>query len=171
MSLVFQYGSNTSVNRLNSTTRLNGDANLIGPAYTKEKFELDFTVLSKNNNCAAGDIVPEGNNHIWGVIYKIPDNLIFRNLSGKRKSLDAIEGEGGNYERIRIQVDSNGSTLPVLTYVVRNRQSGLKTSVAYASEIINGLKSHDIPQHYIEYAYERILLNNESLHGQLPPIT
>lgn len=173
MSLVFQYGSNISVQRLNSAERLNGDAKFVGPAYTHDKYELDFTVWSKTNNCAAADIVPEGNRQIWGVVYEIPDNLIYRHLSGTRKSLDEIEGEGGNYERSEIQVISNGNTnntIPVLTYVVRERKSKLKTSAIYASEIINGLKSHDIPRAYLEYVYNRILLNNGALKGELPSI-
>jgi len=173
MPLVFQYGSNTSVVRLNSPKRLNGDARVVGPAYTSDKYELDFTVWSKTNNCAAADIVPAGNTHIWGVVYEIPREIIYRNLSGARKSLDAIEGEGGNYQREEIQVVFNGdtsNTVPVLTYVVRERKPGGKTSAAYASEIINGLKSHGIQSDYLEYVYNRILLNNGALKGKLPSI-
>ncbi len=170
MSLVFQYGSNTSVHRLNSAKRLDGAARVVGPAYTQDKYDLDFTVWSKTNNCAAADIVPKGNTQIWGVVYEIPDNLIYRHSSGTKKSLDAIEGEGGNYERVQIQVISNGNTIPVLTYVVRKREVGLATSAKYASIIINGLKSHDIPEEYLEYVYNRILFNNRALQSELPSI-
>jgi len=173
MSLVFQYGSNTSVERLNSSHRLNGAAKVIAPAYTVDNYELDFTVWSESNSCAAADIVPEGSTRIWGVIYEIPDELIYRDLSGSKKSLDAIEGEGGNYKRTEIQVISNdddNSTISILTYVVRKRKKNLLTSAAYASEIIKGLKSHDIPIEYLGYVYKRILSNNSALCGQLPGI-
>ena len=173
MSLVFQYGSNTAVQRLNSTKRLNGAAEIVAPACTNDHHELDFTVWSKTNNCAAADIVPGGNRPIWGILYEIPDDLIYRKLSGSRKSLDAIEGEGGNYQRIKIDVrpqDDANNIISVLTYVVRERSTGLLTSAAYASEILNGLSSHNIPKEYIAYVHERILLNNEELRDKLPEI-
>jgi hypothetical protein len=46
--LVFQYGSNTSPERLNSSNRLNGAAKVIGKVITENTFEFDFTVYSKN---------------------------------------------------------------------------------------------------------------------------
>lgn len=173
MSLVFQYGSNTSVQRLNSPKRLKGAAKVISPAYTSDLYEFDFTVWSKTNKCAAADIVPGGNTRIWGVLYEIPDNLIYRELSGERKSLDAIEGEGGNYQRINVDVIQQydaGKIISVLTYVVRERRSGLLTSAEYASEILNGLKSHDIPKEYVAYVHKRILLNNQDLSDKLPEL-
>jgi gamma-glutamylcyclotransferase (GGCT)/AIG2-like uncharacterized protein YtfP len=174
MPIVFQYGSNTSVKRLNSAKRLNGGAEVIGLAYTQDEFELDFTVWSKTNQCAAADILPGGQTSIWGVLYDIPEELIYRNLSGNRKSLDAIEGEGGNYKRTDIQVITSADeseTISAITYVVRQKQQQLKTSLAYASEIINGLKSHKVPRVYLEYVNTRIILNNPELEGFLPSIT
>jgi hypothetical protein len=47
MAIVFQYGSNMSVARLNCTDCLAGDAKLIGVARTVESYELAFTVWSK----------------------------------------------------------------------------------------------------------------------------
>jgi hypothetical protein len=173
MSLVFQYGSNTSAQRLNSPERLNGAATVISPAYTKNLYELDFTVWSKTNKCAAADIVPDGKTQNWGALYEIPDNLIYRDLSGSRKSLDAVEGEGGNYQRVEIDVISQNDAnkiITVLTYVVRERSAGLITSAEYASEILAGLVSHDIPKEYVAYVRKRILLNNESLSDKLPEI-
>jgi len=173
MSLVFQYGSNTLVERLNSSERLNGGAKVVGTAYTFEKFDLDFTVWSRSNHCAAADIVPQGSMHIWGVLYEIPDNLIYRQLSGARKSLDAIEGEGGNYQRKDIQVilsNDKSSIISVLTYVVRERRSELKTSSAYASEILKGLKTHNMPKNYLRYVYGQILKNNSDIQEEIPSI-
>jgi len=167
MSLVFQYGSNTSVYRLNSKSRLDGAARIIGPAYTREKFDMDFTVWSKSNNCAAADIVPKGSTHIWGILYEIPDNRIFRKYSKGNRTLDQIEGEGGNYTRIKIEGIQNDKLFSALTYVVQNRRSGLMTSLDYASNIITGLRSQEIPSEYIEYVRQRIIRNNESLRNLL----
>src|ERR1043165_4196897 len=102
MAYVFQYGSNTLTSRLNSESRLRGDARSLGAVYAEKDFELDFTVSSITNRCAAADIVPGGGRKIWGVLYESPDYLIRRETSGDRKSLDAIEGT--KYERRRISL-------------------------------------------------------------------
>jgi len=47
MALVFQYGSNMSVARLNSDDRLAGDAKVVCVATTIEPFDLVFSVWSK----------------------------------------------------------------------------------------------------------------------------
>ncbi len=104
MALVFQYGSNMSSKRINSDSRLKGDASVIGVANAKKDFELVFDIDSKSNKCAAADITHVSGRRIWGVLYEIADRLICRDTSGARKSLDEIEGEGSNYqERIKRQ--------------------------------------------------------------------
>jgi hypothetical protein len=164
MALVFQYGSNTHFDRLNANDRLRGDARPVGVACTKDSFELDFDVWSKGNKCAAADLMPGLGRKIWGVLYEIPDYLIHRETSGKRKSLDAIEGEGINYTRREIALTKlDGESIKAMTYVVRNRISGHKTSLEYASHIVIGLREHNVPSEYIDYVKERIVANNPSL--------
>lgn len=167
MAFVFQYGSNMSVARLNHSTRLLGDAVPIGLAATIDTFDLEFTVWSKSNNCAAADIVPNDNGRIiMGVCYEIPDYLITRDTANAqgRKSLDAIEGEGTNYFRTDIQVALiDGTQRNVVTYVVKNRRSGLKTDIAYAAHILDGLREHTFDQNYKNYVVSQIVLNNPNL--------
>jgi AIG2-like family len=171
MALVFQYGSNADSERLNSTTRLQGEAKPIGIAYTEQDFELDFTVWSKTNACAAADIVPCSGRKIWGVIYEIPDYLIKRETApSNRKSLDSIEGAGTNYKRIPIDLRYlNG--LPVegetITYVVLKRTSDIQTSLEYASHILKGLREQKVPDEYIEYVKRRIGANNPDLKNEI----
>lgn len=168
MALVFQYGSNTSVQRLNAPDRLCGDARSLGLAFTLEAFELDFTVCSKKNKCAAADIIPNSGRQIWGVLYEIPDNLISRDTSGKRKSLDEIEGK--KYERMKIRVckaiDPETPT-EALTYVVIDREYNLRTSHKYVTYILKGLREHGAPTDYIEYVKGRIINNNPDLSGYI----
>jgi hypothetical protein len=166
--LVFQYGSNTSANRLNSSDRLRGDALDLGLARTEGTFELEFNVWSKNNSCAAADIRPGGSRPVWGVLYDVPDYLIRRETSGTRKSLDAIEGP--SYERQPIVIlRPNGSRLgtPVFTYRVRMPRQGLKTSLAYAAHILAGLREHGTPPDYLDYVRDRIVANNADLAESL----
>lgn len=166
MAYVFQYGSNTMPSRFNSEDRLRGDARSLGAAYTDEEFELKFDVWSRGNNCAAADIVSGRGRRIWGVLYQIPDYLISRETSNNRKSLDAIEGP--RYERRTTAVRySDGTPVneEVTTYIVleSERQHKIQTSLAYCRYIILGLREHNVPNEYIEYAKAQMIANNPSL--------
>ncbi|GAA4441689.1 gamma-glutamylcyclotransferase [Bremerella cremea] len=169
--LVFQYGSNMSSARLNDSRRLNGAASIVGVVSTVETFDFGFTVHSTGNNCAAADIVASPNGRtIFGVLYDIPDELVTRQSAKSvgRKSLDAIEGEGGNYKRITIDVrDSDHNRISASTYVVRIRHSNLITSLEYAQHIVDGLKEHVFPKEYCEYVIEQIERCNPQLKGLL----
>jgi len=170
MALVFQYGSNTSSERLNSNARLRGDARLVGIAQTEDDFELEFTTWSHTNRCAVADIVPGSGRKIWGVVYEIPDYLIRKETSGERKSLDAVEGEGKNYRRVSIAVrlpDGRSFEDEVITYMVTNRTSGLCTSLEYASHIIRGLREHRVPEEYIAYVKAKVIANNPGIKDKI----
>jgi len=171
MALVFQYGSNMSVARLNGEDRLGGDAQPICVARTVELFDLVFTVWSKSNTCAAADLVPgKSGRSIYGVVYEVPDFLLGRDTAKQRnrRSLDAIEGEGTNYDRAMIDLISNdGSTVRATTYLVKDRKADLKTSLAYVRHILNGLHEHNIPAEYCQYVRAKVIENNSDLEHEL----
>src|SRR5689334_20407462 len=100
--LIFQYGSNTSSDRLNSADRLRGDARDLGLARTRDHHILSFTVWSDSNECAAADLIPGGDTPAWGVLYEIPDFLVIKGQGRGRKTLDGIEGP--RYERVQIEI-------------------------------------------------------------------
>lgn len=164
MALVFQYGSNLSEENLNSKERLNGAAIKRGIVFTVSNYELDFNIWSKTNNCAVANLTPNKGREIWGVLYSISDDRIFRSLCETGKTcLDKIEGEGFTYRREFIQVAyPNGNCIKenVITYFGINGKTGLRTSKEYVSHIISGLKSNDIPQDYVNYVIEKITQNN-----------
>jgi len=157
--LIFQYGSNTSQARLNSPDRLNGVAKLLGAVVTKDCFELDFTVFSTKNDCAAADIRFGGGRPIWGALYDIPGDRVVRELAGKRRCLDAIEGR--RYERVSISVcwpDGQEVEGEVWTYTVleAERRTDLQTTEAYGAHILGGLRDLNAPTDYIDYVRGRI---------------
>jgi len=166
MARVFQYGSNMDEDRINSAVRLRGDAKYLFNAKTVDDYELDFTVWSSDNECATADIVRKEGSKVWGVVYDIPDYLVER-VSAKqrgRKSLDGIEGEGKNYQRIRIKVENqSGEIIEATTYEAISKHKGLKTSCAYAEHIIKGLQEHHIPKDYVEKTMRKIIENNPCL--------
>lgn len=171
MALVFQYGSNMSVARLNSPERLAGDARVVGIARTAELFDLAFSVWSKSNECAAANLTKNSTGRsVYGVLYEVPDFLLSRDAAKakNRRSLDAIEGEGTNYVRAMIDViaDDN-ATVRALTYLVKCPKADLKTSAAYVSHILAGLREHGMPVEYWQYVRAKILENNADLKDEL----
>lgn len=169
MALVFQYGSNTLMSRLNSPNKLKGGAKFILVVRTVHRYSFDFTVWSKNNKCAAADLLDGDESQIYGVLYDIPEESIYRHLckTGER-CLDQIEGEGGNYKRIKIEIENlKGEKIKdeVLTYIVNDakRNFEIKTSTEYVSDIISGLKEVKVPEDYIAYIRKKAKLNNDNL--------
>src|SRR5438874_2305074 len=153
--LVFQYGSNTSSKRLNSSDRLQGQARDLGLVRTSENYELTFDTWSKSNKCAASDLRPGGKSPAWGVLYEIPDDLVIGDRQPGRKTLDRIEGP--NYERRLVEVvGADGSPIgqTVYTYTVKNPEEGHQTSPEYVGHILEGLREHGAPQEYIERVHD-----------------
>jgi hypothetical protein len=130
-----------------------------------------FTVWSKSNSCAAADLVPGTmGRSIYGVVYNVPDFLLSRDTARRqnRRSLDEIEGEGANYVRTMIDlIRDDKSTVRGITYVVKVRKTGLKTSFAYVQHILYGLKEHNIPEEYCQYVRSKIIENNSDLRDAL----
>jgi hypothetical protein len=173
MAYVFQYGSNLSTERLDHADRLRGDAKVVGKAVTQAAFKFVFDIWSiADGGRAACDIISGSGRPIWGVVYNIPDFLIERSAAKAcdRKSLDAIEGEGSNYERVPIKLNHpNGSPVveQVITYVGKTRKPGIQTTWDYVRYILLGLKEHDMPLEYRTYVTSQILANNPALLDQM----
>lgn len=171
MTIVFQYGSNMCSARLNSVDRLAGDAKVIGVAKTVDLFEFGFTVWSKTNACAAADIAPSAlGQQIFGVLYEVPDFLMSRDSAKEnhRRSMDAIEGEGVNYVRQVVKLESlDGSRVDALTYVVKDRNFHIKTSMHYVQHIFDGLKENTIPENYRRYVVSQVIANNSDLAQEI----
>jgi hypothetical protein len=178
MAFIFQYGSNLSTERLNHADRLRGDACVVGNAVTQDDYEFAFDIWSiADGGRAAADIVAGCGRKIWGVIYDIPELLIRRETAKPRKSLDTIESEGINYQRVSIKLDwpdDRPVAEPVITYVGLARRSGIQTTWKYVQYILAGLDEHKLPDEYASYVKSRILLNNPDLreviaqHGVIP---
>lgn len=146
---------------------------MVGEAVTQDDYEFEFDIWSEaDGGRAAADIVAGNGRKIWGVIYEIPDYLIRRETAKakQRKSLDAIEGEGGNYERVVIKLqwaDGRPVAEQVITYIGKARRSGIKTTQDYVNHILTGLAEHDFPAEYVSYVKSRILANNPSMMAEI----
>ena len=163
MALVFQYGSNCSVGRLNSPDRLNGAARVVGIAETVEDYCLAFDVWSDGNNCAASDIVRAPGRKVWGVLYEVPDERVRRETCPRgSRSFDAIEGNRYLRETIRVQCP-DGSVVTALTYVVKEPQEGLRTSLDYLRHIVTGLREQGAAEDYIREVKRIAAENNPAI--------
>jgi gamma-glutamylcyclotransferase (GGCT)/AIG2-like uncharacterized protein YtfP len=135
--------------------------------YSSDKgYEIAFDVFSHGRHCAAADIVRKPGGKVWGVLYEIPEYLIGRETAAVagRKSLDAIEGEGTNYERQEIDVRTPaGKIVTALTYTVRNPRGGVKTDIDYVRYIVAGLRERGIPNDYVDKVKQIAITNNPSI--------
>lgn len=149
--LVFQYGSNVDVGRLNSPARLDGIAKLMGLAATVEEFELRFNVYSVGQGCGVANLA-HGGRTIYGALYEIPEERVVRNkgIVGL-KTLDQIEGEGLIYHRKPISICCEGNNYEAVTYLASAETPEQKTTMLYADHITTGLRSLEAPPEYIEY--------------------
>lgn len=100
----------------------------------------------------------------------MPDFLITREtaVQHKRKSLDAIEGEGTNYARHPITVKPiKREPLAAITYRVINPTSGLRTNVEYVGYIVSGLREHDVAEEYIDKVKAIAIVNNPTIAAEV----
>ena len=166
MALVFQYGSNTSTARLNGDDRLLKAAGSLGLAITRDDYHLGFTYWSQKINCAAADLIPGAGRKIYGVVYEIPEERIYRDKGGGLMTLDEIKGEGTAHRRISIEVllvELPEKPVLATTYVVKNPQEGLRTDLRYVEHIFRGLREHEAPEEYVEYVKQRAVASNPEL--------
>lgn len=170
MVRVFQYGSNTSSLRLNSQPRLQGTAQSLGLALTEQPYEMSFSFYSSKNGCAAADLTPGGGRRVYGVLYEIPGERVFRAKSGGWTTLDDVEGEGEHYTRTTICVRLAGEEerpVEAYTYLVKDPEPGLRTCIDYVRHILLGLREHGAPQEYLDYVKSRIRSNNPGIGPEL----
>jgi Gamma-glutamyl cyclotransferase, AIG2-like len=160
--LVFQYGSNMSVARMQESTERIPEARPVEAAWTVERYDFRFPIRSKKYNRAVSGIVPNASGRkIYGALYEIPYDLIDRAVVRPgRRSLDQIEGAGkrGNYYRTTIAVvgvESNKS-IEVITYLPNSQDNPGFTDDEYAAHILEGLAQWNAPLEYIEYVKEII---------------
>jgi len=170
MALVFQYGSNASSERLNSSCRLGGAACAVGLVFTEDRFDLAFTHYSRTNECGTADLVPNGSRQIYGVLYEIPENRLFRSRRNGARTLDEIEGEYCDYRRTQVCVIDAApphESRAAITYVVKAPSASVKTSAPWVSHIIKGLREHGAPDEYVDYVKKCATENNPDLDDLL----
>ena len=131
------------------------EAQGVEAAWTDHPFEFTFPVWSRKAERAACGIIPsDTGRHIFGAVYLIPYDLIDRTCARPgRKTLDSIEGEGTNYNRVSILVSGvdTGRSFPATTYLPREQSWKAPTDQEYADYILCGLAEWHAPHDYVAY--------------------
>lgn len=168
MPLIFQYGSNCLTARLNGPQRLNGAAVVVGRAQTVDQYDIAFDVWSQSNGCAASNLVPAPgtNHHAWGVLYKIPEERIWTAKARGQKTLEAIEGANYAGTTIRVRSETLGEVDAITFLVKKPNPDGLWTSADYVGHIVHGLRSHSVPEDYIQRVIDAAIQTNTRANDQ-----
>jgi len=107
---------------------------------------------------------------IYGVLYDIPDDRVFRNSQVDWQLLDDIEDEGGTHQRREIQVVLIGvpsgyedKPISALSYCAKKPEPFLKTELHYVIHLLEGLREFSAPPEYIDYVKFRIIRTTPKL--------
>jgi hypothetical protein len=115
--------------RLNARERLNGAAVERGGARLNG-WGIRFDLYSITNGCGATDIIQSAPEYVLGILYDVPTRLVIAE-NQQRSRMDEIEGArpggNGNYQRLTVNVDFQGSNIEAITYAgTRRGESGLQ---------------------------------------------
>jgi len=174
MVKVFQYGSNTDVERLVSRmrNRLGRTPRVLdlGQAVASEH-RIVFDLYSKGNRCAAANLTDAPNSsRVHGRLFEIHE----RDLPALRAIEGVSEDGTGNYRETDIDIDGIGGK--VITFVgteagkERYQRSHVRSepSNEYLGHVVRGLsdRSMDVPLEYISGVIEegRARMSTASMH-------
>ena len=164
MAFVFLYGPNTCSSRINSQQLLDGAAETLGKAQTVEKYDIIFDVYNESYKCGGVNITLSPEKKVWGVLYKIPDELLKdKDESNARPTLPQITGRRYYKKNILVEQE-DGKIIKAITFAAQERyrySRGVATTSDYLYWIIAGLKEHEIEEEYIEHVREVAILSNK----------
>ncbi|HJN38666.1 MAG TPA: gamma-glutamylcyclotransferase family protein [Chloroflexota bacterium] len=138
--LYFAYGSNLS--RSQMAIRCPGSSCL--DAAVLHGYRLDFTTDSGTWGGGVADVVEDGGNSVWGLLYSVTDDDLNR--------LDYYEGFPTKYDRIRATVEQDqGSVEDVWVYVVVDKRDFIQPSLRYLDIITSATEEFEFPAKYRQY--------------------
>jgi gamma-glutamylcyclotransferase (GGCT)/AIG2-like uncharacterized protein YtfP len=186
--LLFQYGSNMSVERLRAKVgefrryappEASLEVELLGAARLPGwQFVLDL--YSAQQQCLVGDIIEGGDgDEVWGALYELDRELVFRS-DGARSLLDRIEGhrtvsDPENYRPRRISVQLNEELREAWTYIgheearqrCNSRRGDARPRRDYINAILDGARSVALPSEYVRVLTRAIEMHAASRNDSL----
>ena len=139
----FAYGSNmdegTFVGRRGITPLDRRVGRIIG-------YRLRFNLEGRPKGKAApANICPDGDQEVWGVLYKITRRDMLR--------LDSTEGVPGRGYRPTLLVaeDLDRHPIPAIAYVATGKEIDGNPSLRYISLMREGARHHGLPEHWLRF--------------------
>lgn len=146
--MYFAYGSNMDTSQMAArcpSARVRGIARL-------PEHRIVFSRFSQSRGCGVASVDPAAGHDVWGVLYKITEDDV--------SSLDSAEGyrperptERNAYIRTTVEVfvveDQPETLIQAQTYIANPQPTPLRPNAAYMQQLINGARTHGLPQTYI----------------------
>src|SRR5207253_757629 len=124
---------------------------------------FDLYSESNNNRCGVTDIVSSDQEHVLGVLYRVPYRLVVA-PRGERSPMDKIEGAGishkSNYMRKKVVIRTDGKAIKARTYVgtaagrkrfLRKSSDERRVSRKYFGHLLAGAERFQLPAEYVDY--------------------
>jgi len=140
----FAYGSNLSSLKMNKWS-MNVEF-----VTTARLDNWQFAMNKKGKDgCCRANIEEKDDEHVWGVIYRIPEYKI--------EKLDEYEGLGKGYRADWLNVlGKNGESINAYVYIGKKLKNNLPVHKWYSDFIISGAREHKLPLEYV-FKLENIL--------------
>ncbi|MDC0357983.1 gamma-glutamylcyclotransferase [Oligoflexia bacterium] len=144
MPLYFAYGSNMDLEQMQERC----PASKVVSVGVLQDYRLDFTHYATRWNGGVGDVVPEGDATVWGLVFELPEEDLLR--------LDDFESRPHVYDRCLVNIKIESEVLKdVWVYTIQNRKPFIAPSSRYLNTIKNAAKEWEFPKVYQEFL-ERI---------------
>jgi hypothetical protein len=89
---------------------------------------IRFDLYSITNGCGATHIIQSAPEYVLGILYDVPTRLVIAE-NQQRSRMDEIERArpdgNGNYQRLTVNVDFQGSNIEAITYTGTRREKAV----------------------------------------------
>jgi gamma-glutamylcyclotransferase (GGCT)/AIG2-like uncharacterized protein YtfP len=138
VTLLFSYGSNLAASEMAAWCP---EARFAGVARLPDH-RLELRRRSIRWGGGAADVVAAPGEEVWGALYEVPDGTLER--------LDAKEGQGWAYRRVRVEVEHAGRRVAAEAYeVVEPEPAEVSPNPEYAALLVRGARERGLPEDYV----------------------
>lgn len=158
----FGFGSNMNITSL----RAKGVEPLASRRAVLHGWRLRFNVQHFfRHEGGVGNIEPSENpnDRVWGVLHDCPDEAL--------APLDATEAYGHGYDRVEVDVDVDGETVPAIVYVGMPGfiNDDCRPSQRYINILAKGARDEGLEAEYVRYLLEHPVHEPEEYPPFIPP--
>lgn len=158
----FGFGSNMNITSL----RAKGVEPLASRRAVLHGWRLRFNVQHFfRHEGGVGNIEPSENpnDRVWGVLHDCPDEAL--------APLDATEAYGHGYDRVEVDVDVDGETVPAIVYVGMPGfiNDDCRPSQRYINILAKGARDEGLEAEYVRYLLEHPVHEPEEYPPFMPP--